>query len=49
MELKLVVVRPFAGRVRGDVITDPEEAGRVLAGEQADSVVRVLIKPAKES
>ena len=44
METKLVVVRPFAGHARGDAITDPDEAGRVLASDQAECVVRVLTK-----
>lgn len=45
MEIKLVVVRPFAGHARGDAITDPDEAERVLASDQAGSVVRVLTEP----
>lgn len=42
MDTKLVVVRPFAGRARGDAIADPDEVARVLAGAHAECVVRVL-------
>ncbi len=42
MDIKLVVVRPFAGHVRGETITDPDEAARVLASEHVGWVVRVL-------
>jgi hypothetical protein len=45
MDMKLVVVRPFAGHARGDAITDPETVRRVLAGEQAACVVRVPTEP----
>jgi hypothetical protein len=42
MDIKLVVVRSFAGHPRGEAITDPEETARVLASEHTDCVVRVL-------
>ena len=41
MRTALVVVRPFGSHAVGDVITDEGEGDRVLAGEHADSVVRV--------
>ncbi len=42
MNIKLVVVRAFAGHARGDVIEDADEVARVLDGEHAADVVRVL-------
>ena len=41
MRTALVVVRPFGAHAVGDVITDEAEGACVLAGEHADSVVRV--------
>ncbi len=41
MRTALVVVRPFGSHAVGDVITDEAEGRDVLAGEHADSVVRV--------
>jgi hypothetical protein len=37
----LVVVRPFAGHVKGDVISDAVTVADILAGESARYVVRV--------
>ena len=42
MELNLVVVRPFAGLARGDVITDAKRIEDVLHSENAAHVVRVM-------
>jgi hypothetical protein len=42
MDIKLVVVRAFGTHARGDVINDAGEIARVLAGEHAACVVRVL-------
>lgn len=42
MSIKLVVVRAFGPHARGDVIFDADEIARVLAGEHAANVVRVL-------
>ncbi len=42
MSIKLVVVRAFGTHARGDVIEDEAEIERVLAGEHANLVVRVL-------
>ena len=42
MNIMLVVVRAFGRHVRGDVIDEPTEIARVLAGENAMQVVRVL-------
>jgi len=41
MEMHLVVVRPFEGRSRGDVVSDPGQVSEILRGEHATSVVRV--------
>ncbi len=41
MSFQLVVVRPFATYVKGDVIADAASIAAVLASEQAASVVRV--------
>ncbi len=40
METVLVVIRPFAGRVTGDVIEDAQEIRALLVGEHADALVR---------
>ncbi len=42
METSLVVVRPFAGFTRGEVITDPQKCAEILASENSRAVVRVL-------
>lgn len=42
MTVKLVVVKPFGGFRRGDVITDEAKISTVLASGQAQSVVRVM-------
>ncbi|WP_174247813.1 hypothetical protein [Acidisoma sp. S159] len=39
--MKLVVVKPFAGLARGDVITDKDRIDAILKGENALHVVRV--------
>ena len=41
MNSALIVVRPFATHVVGDVITDAGKAAELLAGEHAHDVVRV--------
>lgn len=41
MEMHLVVVRPFSGFLRGDVITDPARITSILGSERARFVVRV--------
>ncbi|MCF3945301.1 hypothetical protein AiwAL_04705 [Acidiphilium sp. AL] len=41
MTIKLVVVKPFRGFTRGDVITDNAKIASVLAEGHAQSVVRV--------
>ena len=41
MDMHLVVVRPFGGLARGDVIADPQRIARILKGEHAACVVRV--------
>lgn len=42
MTIELVVVKPFGGFKRGDVISDPAKMAQVLAEGHAQSVVRVL-------
>jgi hypothetical protein len=42
MDMHLVVVRPFAGLARGDVVADPARIAEILKGEHAASVVRVV-------
>lgn len=39
----LAVVRPFGPYRVGDLVTDPAEAARLLASEQAACVVRVYL------
>jgi hypothetical protein len=41
MTIHLVVVRPFAGLARGDVVADPARVAEILAGAHANDVVRV--------
>ncbi len=41
MDMHLVVVRPFGGLVRGDVITEPARIAEVMNSEHARFVVRV--------
>jgi hypothetical protein len=41
MVVVLVVVKPFAGLVRGDIVTDAERITEILNSEHARSVVRV--------
>jgi hypothetical protein len=48
MDMHLVVVMPFGGFARGDIITDPTKIAQVLAGEHAHAVVRVQPSPSKE-
>ncbi len=47
MNIHLVVVRPFAGLARGDVVADAARIAEILKCEHAHDVVRV-IAPAKE-
>jgi hypothetical protein len=47
MTIHLVVVRPFDGLARGDVVADPERISSILAGEHAGAVVRVAAPAAK--
>lgn len=44
MEIHLVVVRPFVGFSRGDVVTDPARIASILSGENAHFVVRVAAR-----
>lgn len=47
MNVHLVVVRPFAGLSRGDVVTDSVRVTQILSSEHARYVVRV-VTPAKK-
>jgi hypothetical protein len=46
MSFELVVLKPFAGYKRGDKITDGAMIAKILAGPQANHVVRVVAKGA---
>ena len=41
MKIQLVVVRPFDGLAKGDVVTDEQRIATILRGEHASDVVRV--------
>lgn len=45
METVLVVIRPFAGRMVGDVIDDAREMRSLLDGEYAAALVRTTRGP----
>jgi hypothetical protein len=49
MNLNLVVVKPFSGFSRGDVVTDDTRVAQILRSEQATHVVRVAALLQKES
>jgi hypothetical protein len=44
MTFHLVVLKPFAGYKRGELITDNTTVEKILAGPQANSVVRIVAK-----
>jgi hypothetical protein len=44
MKFQLVVLKPFEGFKRGDLITDSATVEKILSGPQASSVVRVASK-----
>ncbi len=48
MDMHLVVVKPFGGFARGDVVTDKGQVADILRGEQASHVVRVAAPSQKE-
>jgi hypothetical protein len=48
MDMHLVVVKPFSGLARGDVVTDTAKMVEILRGEQAAHVVRVNTPRQKE-
>ncbi len=43
MDLQLVVVKPFEGLARGDIVTDTARVNEILNGEHARCVVRVVV------
>jgi hypothetical protein len=40
--MHLIVVRPFGGLERGDVVADPTRIAEILRSEHAHCVVRVV-------
>jgi hypothetical protein len=42
MTIKMVVVKPFGGFKRGDMVTDPAAMAKIVADGHAQSVVRVM-------
>lgn len=44
MTFHLVVLKPFGGYQRGELITDTAAVEKILAGAQASYVVRVMAK-----
>jgi hypothetical protein len=48
MDMHLVVVKPFSGFARGDVVTDKAQIAEILRSEQAAHVVRVNTPLQKE-
>jgi hypothetical protein len=44
MTFHLVVLKPFGGHKRGEMITDTQTVQSILAGPQANFVVRVAAK-----
>ena len=46
MDTNLVVIRPFGGRSRGDLVADPAQVAAIVAGENSLDVVRVNAAPA---
>ena len=49
MDFHLVVLKPFDGFARGDIISETARINEVLKGEHAASVVRVANHGAKDS
>ena len=47
MDMHLVVVRPFDGLMRGDIVTDAVRITEILSGEHARCVVRVGVSMKK--
>ncbi|MGC1411096.1 MAG: hypothetical protein WA864_19405 [Acetobacteraceae bacterium] len=47
MDMHLVVVKPFAGLARGDIVTDSIRINEILNSEHARSVVRVAVPASK--
>jgi len=43
--MKLVVTSAFADYKRGEEIKDPEAIKKILAGDQAQYVVKVAVEP----
>lgn len=48
MDTHLVVVKPFGGLARGDIVTDTTRIAEILNSEHARSVVRVAAPAKKE-
>lgn len=43
MDMRLVIVRPFGSHAKGDVITEPGEIAKILAGDNGHDVVGVAL------
>lgn len=48
MNIHLIVVKPFGGFARGDLVTDEAHVASILRSEQAAHVVRVPASSQKE-
>jgi hypothetical protein len=48
MDIHLVVVKPFSGFARGDVISDAARMNEILKSERISNVVRVVTTARKE-
>jgi hypothetical protein len=48
MDMHLVVVKPFGGFVRGDIVSDPTRVAEILNSEHVRFVVRVAASASKE-
>ncbi len=46
--MHLVVVKPFAGLERGDIVTDAVRVAEILRSEHAAFVVRVVPRQSEE-
>ena len=44
MNFCLVVVKPFSNFLRGEMIKDNNKINKIMQSENADSVVRVMVK-----
>lgn len=45
MDVRLVVVRPFGPRAKGDVLSSPSDVMKILSSENICNVVRIGVLP----